>query len=418
MIVFLSFCSQIILNNPISVVGLGEGSSGKTHVMDEALCLVPQEYVLHEKKPTLASMFRRAEKNPYYYEGKIVIYGDMGGEEDQDEARQTKDIIKEMQTDGYVNRPITVRDGDDFEVVDLELFGNPCLGYTTTPNYDFDSQELSRSIIYTPRMDNKKVFDERKNLLELKGGTTEKSYDYVTTLRNEICEIVLALKYKFKNINIVNPYSESIFNFIGDSEYYKRDYDKYNSILKVITALNSNNREVIQVNGEPTIFTNPEDVQYFLSLFKYYTASINSNISPKASEIYNDIRRNMDDWEHQDSDESLDFGITVNDYIDNGNVKLEKRSLQRYFRELNQAGFIKVIDRRHGYLYGITRKTSSLEHDYLLTLTDNALKRLHYEYGDTLTDYLKEKDKVFIGDLSVENQHKSIKKPFWLEFDK
>ena len=417
MIVFLCFCSQIILNNPISVIGLGEGSSGKTHVMEIALGLIPREFVVWEKKPTLASMFRRGETNPHYYDGKIVIYGDMGGEFDQDEVRQTKDILKEMQSDGYVNRPITVRAGDEFEVVDLELFGNPCLGYTTTPNYNFDSQELSRSIIYTPRMDNKVIFDERKNLLELEGGKTEEMFEYIKGLSESIKEIVLGLRFKFKDINIINPYSESIFNFIGDSEYYKRDYDKYNGILKIITALNSSKRDIVDVNGSKTIFTNPEDVKYFLSLFKSYNASISSNISPKSSEIYKDIRKNIEEWS-KDNTETLDIGISVNDYIDKGHIVLEKRSVQRYFRELNQAGFLKVINRQHSYIYSITKKSNDMEHDYLLTLTDKAIKRLTYEYGETLTEYLKDKDKVFLGDLSIENQHNSITKPYWLVFDK
>ena len=81
--------------------------------------------------------------------------------------------MKELQTDGYLARPITIKVDGEFEVVDLILSGFPCLTYTTVPNYNFDSQELSRSFIFTPRTDNRAVFNARKSYLELKGGKTD-----------------------------------------------------------------------------------------------------------------------------------------------------------------------------------------------------------------------------------------------------
>ena len=73
MITFLCYCSQVILKNPISVIGLGEGSSGKTYIENMALSMIPEDFILYEKKPTLPSMFRRAEKNPYYYYVWLII---------------------------------------------------------------------------------------------------------------------------------------------------------------------------------------------------------------------------------------------------------------------------------------------------------------------------------------------------------
>lgn len=426
MITFLCYCSQIILKNPISVIGLGDGSSGKTHIEDVALSMIPEEFIRYEKKPTMASMFRRAETDPYYYDGKIVVYGDLGGNSDQDEVEDTKNLLKELQTDGYLARPITIKIDGEYEVVDLILKGYPCLTYTTVPNYSFDSQELSRSFIFTPRTDNRRVFNARKSYLELKGGKTEQIYQSMLQFKEDIKKMVLGLRYKFFDINIVNPYSESILKLIGESEYYKRDYDKYNGILKVITAFNSGNREVHEINGEKVIFTNPQDLQYFITLLKPYVESITHNLSKKAAELLADIVDNSHEWTYQPESkynfgETLDFGFTINDYIENGNVSIAKRSLYRYFTELNQEGYLKVVGKQgKSNMYAVVEQDEEVKNipdSELLSLSDLSKSRLEHEYPDTIVDYIVLNDVIHDETCSILNQSDDVLKPFWLDYD-
>ena len=49
---FLAYCSQVILKNPISVIALGEAGSGKSHIEEVALSLIPKEFVVNEKNIT------------------------------------------------------------------------------------------------------------------------------------------------------------------------------------------------------------------------------------------------------------------------------------------------------------------------------------------------------------------------------
>ncbi|WP_296882239.1 hypothetical protein [uncultured Methanobrevibacter sp.] len=423
MITFLCYCSQVILKNPISVIGLGDGSSGKTHIENVALSMIPEEFIIYEKKPTMASMFRRAETDQRYYDGKIVVYGDLGGDSDQDEVEETKNLLKELQTDGYLARPITIKVDGEYEVVDLILSGFPCLTYTTVPNYSFDSQELSRSFIFTPRTDNRAVFNARKSYLELKGGKTEQIYQSMLCFKSEIQKMVLGLRYKFSDVTIVNPYSDAILNLIGASEYYKRDYDKYNGILKVITAFNSTERDVHIINGEKVIFTNPEDLQYFVSLLKPYMVSIKRNLSKKAAELLEDIEENIDKWEYQpDSsykfDPGEDFGFTINDYIEEGNVNIAKRSLYRYFTELNQEGFLKVVG-KHGKsnMYALVENVDEINQSEMLLLSESSRHRLELEYPDDIVSYIFLNDVILDENCSILNQSDDVSKPFWLDYD-
>lgn len=422
MITFLCYCSQVILKNPISVIGLGEGSSGKTFVENTALSMIPSEFIRYEKKPTLAAMFRRAESNQYYYDGKIVVYGDLGGNSDQDEVEETKNLLKELQTDGHLVRPITIKVDGEFEVVDLVLKGFPCLTYTTVPNYDFDSQELSRSFIFTPRTDNRKIFNAQKSCLELKGSRTEQIYQSMISLKSDVQKIVLGLRYKFNDIIIVNPYSESILKFIGESEYYKRDYDKYNSILKVITAFNSVNRPVFEVNNQKIIFTQPEDIQYFVTLFSSYKSSITHNLSKKATEIYQDILENSGEWDHQPDtmfEDSVEFGFTINEYYENGNVSLNKRSLQRYFSELNKEGYLKVVGKfSRSNMYALMGATGEgADWSNLFSLSNRAVEHLNFEYPEKIVDSIILNDNIVDKEVNILNQSDDVMKPFWVDYD-
>lgn len=237
--------------------------------------------------------------------------------------------------------------------------------------------------------------------------------------------MVLGLRYKFKDINIVNPYSESILNLIGESEYYKRDYDKYNSILKVITAFNSANREVHDINGEKVIFTTPQDLQYFITLLKPYVESITHNLSKKAAELLNDITENSHEWVYQPESkynfgETLDFGFTINDYIENGNVSIAKRSLYRYFTELNQEGYLKIVGKQgKSNMYALIEHddTGSILKNDLLCLSDMGKRRLEHEYPEDIVDCIILNDVIHDETCSILNQSDDVLKPFWLDFD-
>ena len=198
---------------------------------------------------------------------------------------------------------------------DLKLEGRPCLTYTTVPNHDFDEQEMSRSIFITPRMDNKEIFNRRNRLLEFKHG---RSYNTLKKYENEaglVPYMLLHLKEVFEDISIINPYVYFIIDFLKNSAFYKRDFDKFNGILKTITALNYYNHEVHDVEGKKVILTNIADVQQFMSLLNPYKESISANLVPKAVDVLNDIRNNINDWRMQTDEEILDMGITTNIYF-------------------------------------------------------------------------------------------------------
>ena len=412
---FLAYCSQVILKNPISVIALGEAGSGKSHIEEVAMSLIPSEFIVNEKNITQAALFRRAEQSEYFYDGKIVNYGDMGGSNDQDFMEESKNIMKELQSEGFVSKPVATKVDGAWETRELNLIGKPCLTYTTVPNYQFDEQELSRSILITPRIDNKKEFNARNRALEFRG----KSYDYMMKMLKEaehIQYMIYLLRDLMKEIKIINPYLDVINDFLNNSEYYKRDFPKYNNLLKVITAFNYYHKVVYdKENGTKVLYVSAEDVQLFLSLLTKYELSISENLSLHATDIIKELMELEKQQPYGDDGQpTLDANATwtINDFMENTKLNLTKRSIQNYFKELNSGGFVRIVERKgNAYVYELTGKFNKNTVEEQLILSPKTRKTIAYELGDELLTILED-DKPIPG-LSIMDHDDNIRKPNW-----
>lgn len=422
LLAWIAYCSQIILHEPISIIALGEGGSGKTHIINTALELIPEEYIQYEKNITESAMFRRSEDDPWFYDHKIVNYGDLGGLNEQEFIAESKNRIKELQSDGYLNRPISIPSEDGgWEVMDMTLMGRPALTYTTVPGYKFDDQEISRSLFLTPRMNNKESFNTRLMSLEIKGESYQKFLRYHEEAEI-IPEMVEILEKKFQEIEIINPYIGLVVESLGDSIYYKRDSDKYNNIIKTISALNYYNREIFEKDGQKYLYVTLEDVQLFFSLINRYRESINMNISPKAVDVLNEINDKYfeltENQKGNDDEYQVTFqdGFTVNRFEEVSELGLSRRSIYRYIDELREAKLLSVKDRgRTGNLYDLTMRKGKEWID-TLQLSEGSKRIVILEAGEEMERFLA-KDKVCEG-LSIFNQDPLVERPFWAECDK
>ena len=411
---FTVYAGQIIIGNPISLIPLGEAGSGKSHIQESALNLIPRKYVVNEKKITEAALFNRAKRDKYFYDGKIVNYGDMGGANDHDFMQESKNLMKELQSDGYLNKPLSVPDGEGGWIVeDLELIGRPCLTYTTIPNHQFDEQELSRSIFITPRMDNQDIFNRRNSVLEFKHGRTYKKMEEYQTELELVPYMILHLKEVLQDVDIINPHVNIVIDFLKQSNFYKRDFPKFNGLLKTITALNYYNHDVIELDGNKVLLTTIADVQLFMSLLKPYHESISANLSPKAVDVLNDYRQHRDEWILNGDRESIGSGITTTEYFNLQSLGLSKMSVKKYFYELFDKGFLKITDKKgRANIYDLSDSdTISINND-LRNLSEYNYTHIEYELGKTVAD--KVRGDEFIEGLDIMNFDSEVDKPNWL----
>ena len=415
MIAFLTYCSQIILQHPVSLIMLGEGSSGKNHVLEIAKMLCPDDYFLNMKRPTLASVFRKGEEDPYYFDGKIISLGDLGGDNDHEELAEVKDIFKELQTDGELCRPISRRVDGEWIIVDLELKGRPCLNYSTVPNHNFDSQEKSRAILLTPRTDNQESYFELMSSIEFVGSYNSNKYHEIYDYLSEFMPLVIkGLVEKFKGVEVINPYVENIQKFVQKSDYFKRDFPKYNSMIKIISVLNYSNKEIHTINGKKIIFVSKEDLLLFFSLFNLYNITIQDNLSLRATQIYMDLVENLDIYvaNSPDSGNYDSYGITINDYMALSNMSLSKSSMRNYFRELSDKNLIRTAGNYwRSAVYQLNSEYDAETLEVVCDLDESSQNRIIDAYGYNILDSIILNDKI--EQKNIFTQHSSVERPPW-----
>lgn len=223
--------------------------------------------------------------------------------------------------------------------------------------------------------------------------------------------MLLHLKEVFEDISIINPYVYFIIDFLKNSAFYKRDFDKFNGILKTITVLNYYNHEVHDVEEKKVILTNIADVQQFMSLLNPYKESISANLAPKAADVLNDIRNNIDDWRMQTDEEILDMGITTNIYFTRQNLGLSKDSVKKYMYKLEKQGFLQI----NGHLgnsnvYDLANsEIAHISYD-LKHIDDSVYDDIRYEIGEWVVELMNE-DR-FVEGLSIMNFDSEVENQF------
>ena len=415
---FIAGCSQVILKKPISVIGYGESSSGKTHVERVALSLLPDEYIVIEKQVSPAALFNRAKIDERFYDGKIVVYGDMGGEKDHDNQQEAFDLMKELQSDGKISKPVSVKDEtNNWVTEDLVLIGNPCLWYTTVPT-DIDNQELSRAIVFTPRMDNQRIFNIRGRALSFKKGKSYAMFEEIEKKAAEIPYMIEHLRQTLSEYIIINPYFDVITEILSQSKFYKRDTEKYVSLLDTITALNFyQNDKYIFDDGSKAVITSRDDVHLLLSLLEPYKTSIAFNIKPKSAEIYKELTSEVvegitfaEELKYADDKEEWSTGFTSREYFEKSKIDLSLRSVQRYISDLYQAGLLTVKDRQNN-----TNLYDVVEHDLKDTLNEidyeSIAERTEYELGFDIAEIIR--NDVEDETLDIYNIHEDIGGTQW-----
>jgi len=205
-------------------------------------------------------------------------------------------------------------------------------------------------------------------------------------------------------IEIENPYHSFIEEFLSSSKFFKRDIDKYNGILKVITALNGFNREPFMGR----IFTNKADIIIFLDIVEQYRKSITMNLSRGAEDVWTasqSVAAHMDVYEE---------GFTINDYMDTTNTTISKRSLRAYFSELNSNNIFKTNGKEgQSNIYVISRSLESVK----TSVADIKLSEYDVEYLEWNYTIYSEKELLskfpFIHPGDIKN---CSDPPFWNKF--
>ena len=228
---FLGYFQTYVGYKGTNVIAIGNPASGKSFILETALSLIPSERVINGAK-SISYFFNK-------YEGKdmtgyIFYLGDIGSKEDDSETELFRNKIKQLSTDGLVERGIT--DKETMKQLDQVVTGYPALSYTTALEENVNEQEKTRSVILTPNpIDTAKLMVF--NFIMENHGIF---HDKIVKLLN-IRDSIQGLVYKFNpdDYDFFNPYMFCIEEHLKDHDDFNRKILEYNAILKLVTLLNN-----------------------------------------------------------------------------------------------------------------------------------------------------------------------------------
>ena len=214
-----------------NVIGVGSQSSGKTHCLEKPLDCIPDEFV-HRGTFTRAYFFDMYSGQDLT--GHIFYLGDLGGVHDDENTIVSRDILKQLTTDGYIARGL--KDDEDGGVKDI-VTGFPAIAYTTVSEEIINEQERSRSIIIRPPdVDQRRlmVFD---SFLESPGELWELQQT-IDEDKFSITGFVWWLKKEIEHVELFNPFMFCVQKYLANMQDFNRKIKEFNMLLKIICILN------------------------------------------------------------------------------------------------------------------------------------------------------------------------------------
>jgi len=283
-----------------NVIAVGSQTSGKSHILETALSLIPEERV-HKGITSPGYFFRKY--NHQDLTGHIFYLGDLGGENDNQNTIEMRDILKQLSTDGYINRGIV----DDEDPTDQWVMGYPCLSYTTAHEDMINSQERSRSMIITPPDVDPYRLMTYKSVMR-SPGDYHKTIEQIHADQESVKGLVYYTKEHKSEFDSFDPYMYNIVDFLGDMEDFNRKIDEFDGILTLCCELNKCKvikRTVINEDYDkvekPLLIASKQDVLNAFSIF-----DTTNGLLPTESALINGLIRNFKPYKLEEPPVNMD----------------------------------------------------------------------------------------------------------------
>ena len=106
-------------------------------------------------------------------------------------------------------------------------------------------------------------------------------------------------------------------------------------------------------------------------------------------------------------------GLTINKYMEKSETQLARSTLKRYFQELADVGYLKMISKQgHEYTYDLG-KDSTIDAMGNVQLSNLDQKIMEFNYGSEIT-FTFEDEETF--GVSLWDMHPEIEPPMWNKF--
>lgn len=228
--VYVGLLLTILGIKATNIIAIGKQSSGKTHSLERAIEMVPQEYVVRGVH-TKSYFFTKF--NGQDVSRKIFYLGDLGGVKDDQNTIDTRDILKELNTDGYVERGLNI----EGEAIDESVKGYPAIVYSTVEEDIINDQEKSRSTIINPGT----VDPDKLTLFNAVHESPGEDIHLLEKIKEDVESVRGLTWYLMQTIQdyeLFNPYMFNVSEFLAEMEDFNRKIKEFNKTLFVVSLLN------------------------------------------------------------------------------------------------------------------------------------------------------------------------------------
>ena len=266
---YLGYLQTLIGLKGTNVIAIGSQSSGKSHIVENPLDCIPQEFV-HRGTYTLASFFTEFAGRDLTHH--LFYLGDLGGVNDDSRTIEFRDIIKPLSTDGYISRNYK----EDGEVITETIRGYPALVYTTVNEEMINEQEKSRSIIIMPPNVEQWLLMIYDSFNEAPASDFDLKLD-IEKSKLEVQGYSWFLMNNFENVELYNPYMFAVQEYLTNIDDFNRKIKEFNMLLKLVTVLNGGfylthdmyyNTETEKIITTKVMIASKKDVVDALNLFE------------------------------------------------------------------------------------------------------------------------------------------------------
>lgn len=227
---YLGYLQTLIGLKGTNVIAIGSQSSGKSHIIENPLDCIPDEYV-HRSRYTRASFFTEFAGQDLTHH--LFYLGDLGGDNDDLATIEFRDTIKPLSTDGHISRNYK----EDGEVVNETITGYPALVYTTVNEEMINEQEKSRSIIIMPPVIDQWLLMIYDSFNEAPASDFELKIN-IEKSKKQVQGYSWFLMNHFENTEMYNPYMFAVQEYLTNIDDFNRKIKEFNMLLKLVIVLN------------------------------------------------------------------------------------------------------------------------------------------------------------------------------------
>lgn len=331
--------------DPLMIFGIQKQGEGKSYLAKKVIDLFPDHMVEKLTDATKSSIYRIAEEDKEYFDGKIVFFGEIPEDEDDREVFQ---IFRQLVSEGHVEKRLTLGESGDMESTKLELEGTPAVISTTVNEGLIDAQDMSRGMAYSPEMS--KEQNEKVRSFQ----NTESQFPEHLREPEEIDRLEETIECAMDilaqdEVNIQNPFTQDIDNQVPkDTDNIKRDYPKTLKIsAEMPTYLYHRQRPKKEIEGTEYSFVTWKDVARGLVINKDFINNMIRGQTESVLDAYKVIKEKVDEVEKSYND--MPSYVTERDIEDEDsftNKDLEKwiglasQTSRQYTRKLDRMELI------------------------------------------------------------------------------